>query len=175
MTQPLYEQLLGERLHILPDTVRKLHDIREEVSYSGEGYVKRGTGLLSRLTGWFMGFPSATENTKISVHFRRDGDSEYWQRTFGEQKFYSRQWVRDGMLFEQINLITLVFNVETNQQKLSLQINRILMCGLPVPRFLYPKIVATETSENGCFCFFVKAEMPVIGPVVEYAGWLKEK
>ncbi|MFX5522535.1 DUF4166 domain-containing protein, partial [Acinetobacter baumannii] len=45
--------------------------------------------------------------------------------------------------------------------------------GVPMPRFLGPRIAAREWQEDGRFRFEVGVAMPLLGEVVRYTGWLR--
>jgi len=44
--------------------------------------------------------------------------------------------------------------------------------GLPLPRFLAPRIAACESAEDGRFNFHVEISHPLTGLIVRYRGWL---
>ncbi len=175
MAQPIYKSLLGERYQELPAEIQELHDIKDEAFYRGECQVRQGKGLLALLTAKIMGFPPAMPHAQVSIHFKHEDGLEHWKRTFGSHVFYSRQWLQDGILFEKIGLITIAFDVQADAKSLALHIKRIFFAGIQVPAFLYPDIIAQETSQEGRFHFLVKANMPFIGPVIEYTGWLEKQ
>ena len=45
--------------------------------------------------------------------------------------------------------------------------------GVPLPRFLAPRIAAREWQEGDRFRFEVEVAMPLIGRIVHYTGWLR--
>jgi hypothetical protein len=48
-------------------------------------------------------------------------------------------------------------------------------CGLPLPRALWPAIEASESQDDGRFCFDVRIALPLVGRLVHYRGWLTDR
>jgi hypothetical protein len=55
---------------------------------------------------------------------------------------------------------------------LSLVLRRWDVLGVPMPRFLMPRVVAGESAPDGRFQFSVEIALPLIGRLVRYRGWL---
>ena len=56
-TAPLYQRLLGERFHVLPEPVRNMHGVLDELTAVGTAEIRRGQSLPSRLAGRLLGCP----------------------------------------------------------------------------------------------------------------------
>jgi hypothetical protein len=50
---------------------------------------------------------------------------------------------------------------------------RWTLFGLGLPAWLFPRIEAWETVEDGRFRFHVDISHPLTGPIVLYRGWLE--
>lgn len=169
----LYKRILGEKYAILPKAVQQLHDFDSEAVYEGKCYVRRGTGLLSNIFADLLSLPKTGENSSVSVHFRSEGAKECWNRSFNGRPFRSVQWQAGDLLYEKLNFTTLVFKVVATGQMLDLDLQQVYVLGLPLIRFLSPKVIARETEEDGRFHFFIRTSLPLLGVLVEYEGNLE--
>ena len=157
----------------LPAAVRELHSHVESVKYTGRGSVERGTSLLSQMVGAMMRFPTANSNTPVTVEFNiRDG-KETWTRHFGSRQFQSTLSARGKYLRESFAFVSILFMLETDANGLRMLPVRWAALGIPLPKILWPGIVAYETEIDGRFHFYVEASMPLIGLVVRYRGELQ--
>ena len=48
----------------------------------------------------------------------------------------------------------------------------VRLLGLPLPRLLWPKIVAREGTEGSLYRFMIAIALPWGSPLVRYEGWL---
>lgn len=168
----LYQSILGGRFDALPPAVRELHSHESSVIYRGRGSVERGTGLLSRLVGVLMRFPPATPDSAMSVDFDiRDG-VEIWTREFAGHRFSSALSRNGVWLQESFGLVGIRFVLDTGPSGLEMIPVRWAMLGVPLPKWLWPQVVAREHEADGRFHYFVEAAMPFAGFVVRYKGWL---
>jgi hypothetical protein len=62
---PMLEQVLGKEARTMPAAWRRLADIHDRDHFAGEASVTRGEGLLSRLVGFALGFPAASERCEV--------------------------------------------------------------------------------------------------------------
>ncbi|MBL8525455.1 MAG: DUF4166 domain-containing protein [Betaproteobacteria bacterium] len=168
----LYRTVIGQRFDVLPAAVRELHNHETSVVYRGQGSVERGSGLLSRLVGAMMQFPPAMNETAVSVNLDiRDG-AEIWTRDFGGHRFSSRLSKQGEHLAESFVAIRVRFQLEATAAGINMIAVRWSVLAIPLPRFLWPRIIAREYEQDGRFHFFVESKMPLAGFVVRYRGWL---
>ncbi|MEP7156502.1 MAG: DUF4166 domain-containing protein [Betaproteobacteria bacterium] len=168
----LYQIVLGDAWDRLPAAVRELHGHTESARYRGRGSVERGQGLLSRIVGVLMRFPPAMEDTPVSVDFDIHDGEETWTRTFGRHSFQSTLSAKGKYLRESFGAVKILFMLETDANALRMLPVRWTALGVPVPKMLWPRIVAHEIESGGRFNFHVEASMPVAGLVVRYRGYL---
>jgi NAD(P)-dependent dehydrogenase (short-subunit alcohol dehydrogenase family) len=170
---PLYERLLGPAFAALPPAVRALHDLCGDAGATGEGKVERGRGLLARLVAAIMRFPPAG-TWPLRLTFTERSGSETWTRDFGGHRFSSRlSAARGGLIEERFGPMRFAFDVPAGQDGLEMRLRRWSAFGIPMPRFLAPRIAAREWQDaQGRFRFDVAVALPVLGEVVTYSGWL---
>lgn len=168
---PLYARLMGPRFAVLPPLVQAIHDVSGDGGAAGEGSVERGRNPLARLLGKLMGMPPAGDYPLHVGFTERDG-RETWTRDFGGHRFASELSERKGLAVERFGPIRFGFALPSDGGELTMQLRRWSVFGVPLPRFLAPRIVAREWQEDDRFRFDVGVTMPIIGRVVRYTGWL---
>lgn len=177
--QPLYRRLLGEAFDRLAPPIRDMHALDGEKHAEGRAVVERGTGWLSRLAAWLVGFPPAAGDVPVTVDFRLVDGREHWRRNFAGHIFSSTQEAGRGryerLMVERFGWMAFGLAVTETDGKLGLVMRRWDILGLPMPAFLAPVGKVQESVGNGHFRFHVEISLPVIGLVVRYRGWLLPK
>lgn len=173
--RPLYPQVVGGTWQDLPEEIRAMHE--RVGTAEGRGSVERGAGILSRLSGWLVGFPPASADVPVQVRFDAGKDGETWTRTFGAHTFSSRQFVGEGrsqrLLCERFGPLTFAMALVAEQGRLSLVLRRWSFLGLKLPMWLCPRSASYESVEDGRFRFHVEISHPLTGLIVRYRGWLE--
>jgi hypothetical protein len=173
---PLYRRILGDAYERLPEPLRAMHDLNGDLTAEGVATVERGTGVLSRLAAWIIGFPPAGEDVPVKVSFRvRDG-RERWRRSFAGREFESLQEEGRGrnerLLCERFGPLNVAMALVLDGGRLRLVMRRWSVFGIPLPVVLAPRSNTYEFAEDGRFRFNVEIGHPITGPIVAYRGWL---
>jgi hypothetical protein len=172
----LYAQILGGAWDRLPAEIRAMHDFGDVAVAEGRGDVERGGGVLARLVGLVMGFPKASPDTPVQVRFTVTNGVETWTRRFGADSFSSRQFAGGGrsdrLVCERFGPLTFAMALVVDGERLSLDLRRWSLFGLPMPMSLCPRCEAYEVVEAGRFRFHVALSHPWMGPIIRYRGWL---
>ncbi|MDF7774909.1 DUF4166 domain-containing protein [Sphingomonas sp. AOB5] len=168
LPEPLYARLMGERFAKLPPMVRAMHESDEAV---GEGVVERGTGPLAGLFAAMMGMPPSGRYPLHVAFAERDG-SETWHRDFGGHRFRSVLSAKRGLAVERFGPLRFAFDLPSDGEGLRMAFRGWSLFGVPLPRFLGPRIAAREWQEDGRFRFEVDVAVPLVGRVIRYSGWL---
>lgn len=173
----LYGRVLGDAWNALPESIRFMHTQSSGHIASGKATVTRGTGLIARIVARGFGFPQAAESIDVMVSFEKSGATERWTRSFGKQKFTSRQFEGKGrferLLCEKFGPFTFGLALVVDAKQLLLVVRRWSAFGIPMPRFLAPKGRSFEFEQDGTFHFDVEIRVPFIGLVVRYCGYLE--
>jgi hypothetical protein len=173
MTLPLYRRLLGARFEQLPARVAELHDVTATSVWTGRADVERGRSFASRVVATLFGLPPAGRDQPLSVTFTPQGEREVWTRTFGRAVFRSVQYERRGLLRERVGPSTFIFALDTSAEGMALALRGVRVLGVPLPRLLAPSVRTLESQRDGRYQFEVEASLPLLGPIVRYAGWLE--
>ena len=168
---PLYARAMGDRFGALPEAVRAMHDLSGDAGASGEGSVRRGRGL-AWLIGQVMGFPP-DGTYPLHVAFAERRGKERWTRDFGGHVFSSELSLAGRGVAERFGPLRFAFDLPSSEEGLAMVLRGWTAFGIPIPRFLGPRIAAREWEEAGRFHFDVAVGMPLLGDVVHYRGWLE--
>ena len=174
MSEPsLYQRLMGPAFERLPPALRELHGSTGGFEARGSCEVRRGSGMLSRLLGRIVGVPPSAE--RLPLHFTvevADG-GERWIRRFGGHVMGSGFVALDGRLQERLGPVVLVHDLECADGGLHTRLRSMRFLGVPVPRWLHPRLRAFAHEDAGIYRFDVAAELPVAGLIVAYRGTLQ--
>jgi hypothetical protein len=81
---------------------------------------------------------------------------------------------QDGQLIERFGPLRFHFAIRTDDNGgLAMEIRRWSFFGLPLPFALAPRSPAREWEADGLFHFDVPIDVPLIGLVIHYRGWLR--
>ncbi|HKU95281.1 MAG TPA: DUF4166 domain-containing protein [Vineibacter sp.] len=175
--KPLYERCIGAAYDLLPAPIARLHDLTSAAMWHGRADIKGAQGIVARFAAHVFGFPATNPDVPVSVAFSvRDG-VETWRRTFGRQSFVSVQHAaaggEPGVIVERFGAVAFAMQAAASAHGIDLHLCRGSVLGVPLPRFLWPRIVANERADDaGRFRFDVEIGLPVIGRLVHYRGWL---
>jgi len=172
LSPPLYARVMAGRFERLPQAVRTLHDVHGDDGAAGEGTVERGSNPLARLAGLLVRFPPSG-TYPLHVSFAERNGVETWTRHFGKHRFRSTLSQRGARIAERFGPLRFAFGLPSDDLGLAMELAGWSAFGIPLPRFLAPRIHAREwQDEAGRFRFLVAIRAPLIGAIVRYTGWL---
>lgn len=178
-TTPLiFQSVLGNEFQQLSSQHKDLHTVLEYRRWRGRASVVRGNNLFSKVVGWIAGFPNAVSDTSVEVLMRKTKTGETWERTFGNSQFRSHLSVENkrghATLFERFGLMKFEIGLTLKNESLFFPVKSGKVLGLPLPRMILPLSNAKEyIDSNGRMCFHVEVNLPIIGHLATYSGWLE--
>ncbi len=174
---PLYRRVLGSRFNRLPREIREMHDVQSIATASGRCEIDRGGNPIARLIGWIFRMPPGGADVPVKVTFIAENNREVWQRDFGGARFQTVQEAcpgKAGLLIERFGIMAFLLDVKATESGLGLELRRVSLLGLPIPRGLWPRVKAQERVVDGTFAFDVALSLPVVGLMIHYRGTLRE-
>lgn len=172
----LFERLLGDAWHDLPEAIKRLHTFSAQSEVTGRCVVERGPGWLSNCIASLFRLPAAGDDVPVSVRFSTENGHERWIRTFGLHIFTSTMRQGRGrserLLSEWIGPFEFAQALVVEGNELRFVMRRWAIFVIPLPRWLAPRSNSFETEENGRFRFHVDISHPWLGRIVRYRGWL---
>jgi hypothetical protein len=174
----LYRRALGASYCRQSRAGQALHDAGPS-RWTGRCTVDGGATAAARVLSWLFRLPRAAEDAEICVEFSGTALCEIWTRRIGGRAMQSRQYIGlrkpRGWIVEQFGVFAFDLELIAADGRLQLLMRGMRCCGLPLPRFLWPRIAASEREEEGRFRFDVRIDLPAAGRLVHYRGWLTDR
>jgi hypothetical protein len=174
---PVFHEVLDSAWSELPAEIRDLHDVRDTRRFQGRAKVSRGESLIAKLIGRIVGFPPAGTDVAVEVSMRKTNGREYWQRNFSGHKFSSvlspGKGRFDKLIKEQFGPVSIVMALVVDGDRLNYVPRAWTFIGLPMPNALIPRGQMCEYVADGKFHFHVEINLPIIGHIVTYEGFLE--
>ena len=136
---------------------------------------RRADTAAGRLLAWLFRLPAATDGCTIAVEFAASGTVKLGRGASAAEHALAavHRPAQAGGLDRRALRHPRFRSSGAGRRRASHALDaRMRCCGLPLPRALWPTIEATETEEEGRFCFDVQIGLPLVGRLVRYRGWL---
>jgi hypothetical protein len=169
----MYARAMGAAFRSLPYAVRRAHADRDRRVLVGRATVRRGAGTLGSLAGWLYGFPPALHEAPCRVEFETTRAGERWWRRFGGSSMSSLLTFESGRLRERFGRLVCELSCVKRGTRLVIRAGRARFAGVPLPRWLSPEVIASETEHDGRFVFRVHIRIPALGLIAAYRGTLQ--
>lgn len=168
---PLYARVMGSDFDQLAPALKAVHGALRDAGAAGRAVVSRGTHPIARLIAKIMRFPPAGEHA-LHVHFSEEQGVERWTRDFGGSRFSSVLRADGNQLVERFGPLCFTFALSAAAAGLMMDITKWSLGPIPLPQWLAPRSPAREWEADGLFHFDVPIDLPLVGRVVHYHGWL---
>ncbi|WP_158554723.1 SDR family oxidoreductase [Methylovirgula sp. 4M-Z18] len=171
----LFADMLGrERYRQLPDAVQRFHGADTPPHWRGRADVEVGASWIQRVCHRLLGFAGPGRDVDIRVHVRRGPDGEVWTRSFaGQMVRSSLARGAANALVERFGIAACTIATDVSPDALTFSALDARLGPLPLPRWLAPRAIAREYEDAaGLFRFDVRIELPGVGLLVHYRGWL---
>ena len=172
----LYRRVLAEAFESLPDAVKEVHSFAQEQRLEGRAEVQCNGTIPGKALLRLLRLPRPGRDLPAHVVFRRDSAGEVWQRRFGDDSFASHlspHARQPGRIIERKDAVAAVIRLEPVAEGLRWHVESFRLLGLPLPRFLAPRIEAFERDVGGRYHFEMTITLPLLGHFIAYKGWLK--
>ena len=157
MSQRLYPRILGAAFDTLPRAVREAHDTATLMR--GAVTVERGDSIMRRIAGVLAGFPASCVDEPCEVRFAQTGESERWTRNMNGSIYISTLTpAHEPHCFdESFGLYAFRFRVHVSEKGAHFELIKHTLCGVPVPRMLWPRFETRESEADGAYTFLAEA------------------
>ncbi len=180
MTPTLYERLLGDAWHALPDVLKQVHGMDAQFAASGEMNVTLGRFFGADFVRWALRMPRTEERVPVELHVRREGEREHWDRRIGGWRFPTEQWAEGSLLIERYGSLLFPMAISSDSESLTHWSDRMLLRALgrrwPFPSWLSIHSWGTERrsqSTPDAMDVSVRIETPFGQLLVGYDGTLQ--
>jgi hypothetical protein len=175
-----FQQLLGSDFAMLPEPVRRLHGLTADAATEGRADIVAARGFWPWLVCKLSGLPAPGRDVAVTVAFYVDGrGGEFWRRRFAGRRYASGFSVgtgrHAGLLCERFFPFVLFHRLTASPQALRWDLVAWRLLWLPLPRWLMPPTVCSESGDGDRFVFDIDVKFPIIGQLIHYRGWLAQK
>jgi Domain of unknown function (DUF4166) len=138
----IYREILGAAAwDALPPALRNMHERGGAGTFT---VVSRGFAKILSLLGYL---PSAG-NATVTLRIEREGGVERWIRSFNGEIFASTQRMERGIVAERIGISEIRYAVVPRGTTLHHEILSVRILGLAVPKWMLPRLEATERADG---------------------------
>ena len=135
---------------------------------------------LERKAGWggmvakAFGFPADAARVPVRVVIESRDGREHWTRFFdGKPMRSTMRAVEAGIVEERFGSVAMRMRLVPRGDGLNMELVSGTAYGVPLPKFLLPRITAEErVDEGGRHRFEVDIAVPGLGRLVAYRGYL---
>jgi hypothetical protein len=172
------ERWFGSGLAQLHPLLQQLH--RQGGRLNGRVTVVYGKGLagwLGRKVATRLGVPPREGPIPLAVHIHSTPQALHWTRVFhggmaAASIFTPVGAWPDGHWVERIGAISVSLRVDTSHGGWRWVPKRTSLCGVPLPRWLAPRLHASKHAIRGEYHFAVRLAHPLLGTLFSYEGTL---
>lgn len=169
----LFQQALGAAFFNLPPSLRQLHGLRGTARYVGIASIECGRNPLARLCARIAGLPKPMQDAPAVVEFATDAKGETWRRDFGGTRMQSRLRFKGGQLRERLGPLQFRYRLHAGEGAIWWQVVGVRLFGLlPLPAGWFAGVRCRECEHEGRYEFLVDADLPLVGRIIRYQGWL---
>ncbi len=168
----LYERVLGPSYERLPAAVQRFHRLQGRSVLKGWVQTQAPSSLPARLLAFCLGTPRRASSGPLSFELEASAEAECWTRHFPTRTMTSRMRFVAGRIQEQLGAARLTFGLSVADGKLKMELEGLRFLGVPCPRWLMPQVVAEEIGRDDRLHFRVAANVPLLGRVAGYDGYL---
>jgi hypothetical protein len=172
----LFPRELGPNYQKLPQIIKDIHDVQDEVKAAGKAEIHRGKNIFADMAGWCFHLPPSGSDVPVKVCFKKEGEGEILSRNFNGKVFSSAftPAAGDGMMTERFGPFKFLLYLDCHEKGIDFNLKKIWVFGwLPIPLFFGPKITAYERAAGPIYHFDVEITLPIIGRIIHYRGTLK--
>lgn len=169
----MYERVMGTSFNRLALDIQRFHRLAGQHRLYGRVEVLSPRSAIAALLARLLGTPRSAGDGAITFELDAQTFAEIWTRHFPSSTMTSRLQLIGGQLDEKLGVARLRFALSENNGQLNMHLQQLHFVGIPCPTWLMPRILAEETGRNGRLYFRVRAEVPGVGLVASYQGYLE--
>ena len=179
LPKPPFATALGESFATLPTITQEIHLTKPSRKLQGEVTINGASNPVARIIATLFHMPSnsAAAEFMTAIEMNESG-SEDWARYFPDQCMRSQMGNPDHeaqTIDECFGPFRFTLQLHAHEAGIDMHLLAGRLLGVHLPRFCLPKITATERAAEGRHLFNVDIQLPFIGRLVHYRGWLAVK
>lgn len=166
----LYQKILGEQFYELAKPLQLFHSRVDGASASGYVEFKRGRNYFAKLIGIALCLPVSSKKTLVELKVQANTEYELWIRNFGGKHAVSKQFLKDGLLFEKAGCTRVAMKVTSTDGNIYFESVQFFIGVIKFPKIFSPQINAVVKQSQTGWHFKVEISLKVIGPILSYFG-----
>jgi hypothetical protein len=171
----LFQLILRQPYQSLPEPLKRFHETRLG-QFEGKATVRGSQGMLARILRKLGGFPEpVSQEVDITLKVIRSESQERWLRNIGTARFSSAltRINSENVLSEDFGLLRFRFSLSVRDERIHWNLVGWSFAGIPMLDDVGPEATVWEgVNANGNYEFAVKIELPLVGVLMDYSGWL---
>jgi hypothetical protein len=175
--QPIFETALGLNYTQLPTVTQAIHRPNPTALWRGKGSAEPAANVFGRQLARLFRLPQGIKDAPVHVVIDQQVDgSEHWSRVWPGVTMRSVMKAprpAASTVEEHFGPFGFILKLDARPDGIDMRLTGGRFLGLPLPRFLLPRISATERVEGTRHLFDVAIALPLIGQLVRYRGWLE--
>lgn len=168
----LFPALLGAEWNALHESVRKMHGDAAQLRAYGEADIDGSTAWPARTMRGVLGLPPPGARRRIEFTIARHDMREVWTRNFAGARMRSVLDQANGLLCERLGPMTFRFKLHRSRDAIDWELRSTRFFGIPLPRWMSGRVSSRSGAELDRYAFAVNVDLPLIGKLVAYRGWL---
>ena len=162
----LFERILGARFEALAPEVQALH---RQVGIK-EGEISLRASPIMQL----FGFPPPCKDAPLWFGTREEEHVAIWRRQIKDRELRSEVWQSGDLVVERMGVVTITSELVIAHGALSQETRGVRFMDMPLPRALWPRVMAREWGAAGTYHFKIEVRAPIFDVVLlAYEGWLR--
>jgi Domain of unknown function (DUF4166)/Saccharopine dehydrogenase NADP binding domain len=175
--QPVFEVALGANYAQLPAVTQAIHRPQPTAVWRGMGSAEPAANTFGRAMARLFRLPQGLSDVPVHVIIDQQVDgTEHWARVWPDVTMRSvmkNPRPAAATVEEHFGPFGFVLKLSAHADGIDMRLIGGRVLGVPLPRFLLPRIIATEGVEDARHLFDVSIALPLIGRLVHYRGWLE--
>ncbi len=169
----VFSGLIGADFASLPPAVQAVHGGLGPLTMTGRADIELAPGLIAHWATALVGLPAAGRDVPVTITFDRRADAEIWDRRFAARRYRSRVTAGQRLLVERLGPFDNLFRLRATPAGLRWHLVGFRLLGIGLPDFLRPRCDACEYADGeGRFVFDIAMDLPGVGRIIRYCGWL---
>lgn len=173
MAPALFPMLLGREWNALDESVRQVHGDAPHLHARGEADVGGAANIAARVLRHAVGLPRPGTRRQLEFSIERRGHREIWKRNFSGSVMCSVLDPSGDRLRERLGPMAFLFDLRRDGAAIDWKLRGTRLLGIPLPRWMTGNVLSRSGSRDGRYAFEVDVQMPLIGTLVSYRGWLE--
>jgi hypothetical protein len=174
MTRPsMYRAIMGhEAFDRLAAPIQQFHSFAGHHEFDGMVEVHAPSSPMAKLLAMLLGSPSQAAQGVIHFDLQAQPNTETWTRLFPGCTMRSTLTQSDHFIIERLGAATLFFTLIEVDGSLEMRLQKMYFLGIACPKWLRPTIIAKETAKDQQLHFQIEANVPMVGCVARYSGYI---